>query len=223
VSRYRSEGTGLCISGNAAFANPDVDEFLEVERIGSAIRLPANRVLQEKIGYLLKRPDERLPHEERRYNASSSYQAQSWKKPRQVVAKVERHPDELYPRVGVIVTQLDAAGRACCGLLQRARHGGAMDQRRNVSDQVDMLVMPFLAANEVRLQLHGLAYNLGNFMRTLAMAKTAEPWSPTSLCEKLIKIGAKVVSHGRCITYQMAEIAEILSPIAQLWAPPAPA
>jgi hypothetical protein len=42
-----------------------------------------------------------------------------------------------------------------------------------------------------------LAYNLGNFMRTLAMPKTAEPWSLTSLREKLIKIGAKVVICGR--------------------------
>ena len=57
---------------------------------------------------------------------------------------------------------------------------------------------PF-AANAVRLQLHALAYNLGNFMRTLAMPKTAEPWSLTSLREKLIKIGAKVVSHGRYV------------------------
>ena len=51
------------------------------------------------------------------------------------------------------------------------------------------------------------AYNLGNFMRTLAMPKTAEPWSLTSLREKLIKIGAKVVSHGRYVTFQMAEVA----------------
>ena len=86
------------------------------------------------------------------------------------------------------------------------------------------------AANPVRLQLHALAYNLGNFMRTLAMPKTAEPWSLTSLREKLIKIGAKVVSHGRYVTFQMAEVAvprqmfaDILSLIAGLRAPPAPA
>ena len=84
------------------------------------------------------------------------------------------------------------------------------------------------AANAVRL--HALAYNLGNFMRTPAMPKTAEPWSLTSLREKLIKIGAKVVSHGRYATFQMAEVAvprqmftEILSLIARLQAPPAPA
>jgi hypothetical protein len=85
-------------------------------------------------------------------------------------------------------------------------------------------------ANAVRLQLHALAYNLGNFMRTLAMPKATEPWSLTSLREKLIKTGAKVVSHGRYITVQLAEIAvpreifaEILSLIARLRAPPAPA
>ena len=86
------------------------------------------------------------------------------------------------------------------------------------------------AANAVRLQLHALAYNLGNFMRTLAIPETAEPWSLTSLREKLIKIGAKVVAHGRYVTFQLAEVAvprqmfaEILSLIARLRAPPAPA
>ena len=85
------------------------------------------------------------------------------------------------------------------------------------------------AANAVRLQLHVLAYNLGNFMRTLAMPKAAQPWSLTSLREKLIKIGAKVVSHGRYVWFQMAEVAvprqmfaEILSLIGRLRAPPAP-
>jgi hypothetical protein len=74
--------------------------------MGYAIRLPANRVLQDKIGYLLKRPVGRPPHEVRRYYASFRYQAQSWAKPRRVVAKVEWHPGELYPRVGFVVTNL---------------------------------------------------------------------------------------------------------------------
>jgi len=78
--------------------------------------------------------------------------------------------------------------------------------------------------------LHALAYNLGNFMRTLAMPKTADPWSLTSLREKLIKIGGKVVSHGRYVIFQMAEVAvpqkmfqEILMLIARLRAPSASA
>jgi Transposase DDE domain group 1 len=59
----------------------------------------------------------------------------------------------------------------------------------------------------VRLQLHALAYNLGNFLRTLATPEPIKDWSLTSLKEKLIKIGAKVVSHGRYVAFQMAEVA----------------
>jgi hypothetical protein len=61
------------------------------------------------------------------------------------------------------------------------------------------------AANAVRLQLHALAYNLGNFLRTLATPEPIKVWSLTSLKEKLIKIGAKVVSHGRYVAFQMAK------------------
>ena len=67
-------------------------------------------------------------------------------------------------------------------------------------------------------------------MRTLATPKAAEPRSLTSVREKLIKIGAKVVSHGRYVTFQLAEVAvsrqmfaDILMLIARLRAPPTPA
>ena len=79
------------------------------------------------------------------------------------------------------------------------------------------------AANAVRLQLHALAYNLANFLRTLATPEPMSDWSLTTLKEKLIKIGAKVVSHGRYIVFQVAEVAiprqmiqEILRLIAEL-------
>jgi hypothetical protein len=84
----------------------------------------------------------------------------------------------------------------------------------------------------VRLQLHALAYNLANFMRTLALPEAIKQWSLTSLREKLVKIGAKVVRHGRYVIFQMAEVAvpkelfhEILRLIAELrpQSPPAPA
>jgi Transposase DDE domain group 1 len=85
-------------------------------------------------------------------------------------------------------------------------------------------------ANAVRLQLHALAYNLGNFLRTLATPEPIKDWSLTSLKEKLIKIGAKVVSHGRYVAFQMAEVAiprqmfqEILRLIAELRPQPPPA
>ena len=81
-----------------------------------------------------------------------------------------------------------------------------------------------------RLQLHALAYNLGNFMRTLALPKEVEHWSMTTLRDKLVKIGAKVVRHGRYVTFQLAEVAvprdlfrKILSLIDDLRRRPAPA
>src|SRR5207302_1571596 len=76
------------------------------ERIKYAIRLPANRVLQERLGYLLKRPVGRPSNDVCRSYASFTYQAGSWSKPRRVIAKVEWHPGELYPRVGFIVTNM---------------------------------------------------------------------------------------------------------------------
>ncbi len=73
------------------------------------------------------------------------------------------------------------------------------------------------------------AYNLGNFLRTLATPEPITEWSLTSLKEKLIKIGAKVINHGRYIAFQMAEVAisrqlfaDILRLIAELRPPPDP-
>src|SRR5215831_16877520 len=62
------------------------------------------------------------------------------------------------------------------------------------------------AANAVRLQLYALAYNLGNFLRTLAIPVPIKDWSLSGPKEKLIKIGAKVVSRGRYVAFQMAEV-----------------
>ncbi len=50
------------------------------------------------------------------------------------------------------------------------------------------------AANAVRLQLHALAYNLGTFLRTLALPEGVERWTLTTLRERLIQIGARVVA-----------------------------
>ena len=80
-----------------------------------------------------------------------------------------------------------------------------MDTGRQGRDRWTRLSCRSFAANAVRLQLHALAYNLGNFLRTLATAELIQDWSLTSLKENLIKIGVKVVSHGRYVAFQMAE------------------
>jgi len=92
VARYRHKMKRRYFRGDAAFANPEIYEFLEAETYKYTIRLPTNAVLQERIGWLLKRPVGRPPHEVRCYYASFRYQAGSWTKPRRVVAKVEWHP-----------------------------------------------------------------------------------------------------------------------------------
>ena len=206
IARYRGIVKLLYFRDGAAFANPEIYEFLEAEGMGYAIRLPANSILQSKIGYLLRRPVGRPAPDLRRYFASFSYQAHSWMKPRRVVAKVEWHPGELYPRVGFIVTNLARpAKRVVAFYIQRGTAEQWIKEGKGAIKWTRLSCRTF-AANAVRLQLHVLAYNLGNFMRTLAMPKAAEPWSLTSLREKLIKIGAKVVSHRRYVTFQMAEV-----------------
>ena len=99
IARYQDTVKRRYFRGDAAFANPDIYEFLEAEGMGYVIRLPANRVLQDKIGYLLKRPVGRPPHEVRRYYASFSYQAQSWKK-RGGRGEGRVASGRAYPRVG---------------------------------------------------------------------------------------------------------------------------
>jgi hypothetical protein len=64
-----------------------------------------------------------------------------------------------------------------------------------------------MKANAVRLQLHALAYNMANFFRTLVLPDEVERWSLTTLREKVVKIGAKVIAHARYTVFQMAEVA----------------
>src|SRR4051812_23732058 len=106
IARYRMTMKRRYFRADAGFAAPEVYELLEAEGYGYVIRLPANAVLQRRIAHLLKRPVGRPPHEVRRFYASFRYQAQTWSHSRRVVAKVEWHPGELYPRVGFLVTNL---------------------------------------------------------------------------------------------------------------------
>ncbi len=230
VARYRDKFKRRYFRADAAFANPEVYEFLEAEGFKYAIRLPANQILQERIAYLLKRPVGRPPIEVRQYYASFSYQAQSWKTGRRVVAKVEWHTGELYPRVGFIVTNMTRpAERIVAFYNQRGTAEQWIKEGKNAVKWTRLSCCSF-AANAVRLQLHALAYNLANFMRTLALPEAVKQWSLTSLREKLVKIGAKVVCHGRYVIFQMAEVAvpkelfqEILRLIDGLRPRPAPA
>ena len=149
------------------------------------------------------------------------------------MAKVEWHPGELYPRVGFIVTNLSLpAKRVMAFYNQRGKAEQYIKDGKNAIKLTRLSCRKF-RDNEVRVQLHALAYNaynLANFMRTLALPKEVEHWSLTTLREKLVKIGAKVVRHGRYVMFQLAEVAvprellqKILDLIDDLRRRPAPA
>jgi hypothetical protein len=180
---------------------------LEAESIGYAIRLPANSVLQERIAHLLTRPVGRPPKRPRVFHASFSYQAQSWTKPRRVVAKVEWHQGELYPRVGFIVTNLSRPAERVVKFYNGRGTAEQWIREGKAALRWTRLSCRAFRANAVRLQLFALAYNLANFLRTLALPADVAQWSLTTLREKLIKVGARIVRHGRYVVFQLAEVA----------------
>ena len=207
VVRYRDTTKRRFFRGDAAYALPDLYEFLENEGYKYTIRLKANAVLQGHIAHLLKRPIGRPPNHVQRFHASFSYQAGSWNKKRRVVAKVEWHPGELYPRVGFIVTNLTRpVDRVVAFYNQRGTAEQWIKEGKNAVKWT-RLSCRTMKANAVRLQLHALAYNLANFLRTLALPDEMASWSMTTLRDKVVKIGAKVIAHARYSIFQMAEVA----------------
>jgi hypothetical protein len=127
--------------------------------------------------------------------------------PRRVVAKVEWHPGKLYPRVGFIVTDLSRPVERVVAFYNRRGTCEQWIKEGKNAIKWTRLSCCLFVANAVRLQLHALTYNLANFMRTLALPEAVAQWSRTSLREKLIKIGAKVVHHARYAVFQLAEVA----------------
>jgi hypothetical protein len=207
IARYRERGLDLYFRGDAGFAKPEVYELLEAEDIGYAIRLPANPVLQERIAHLLTRPVGRPPKKPQVFHASFSYQAQSWTKPRRVVAKVEWHQGELYPRVGFIVTNLTRPNERVVKFYNGRGTAEQWIREGKNALRWTRLSCRALRDNAVRLQLFALAYNLANFLRSLALPAEVAQWSLTTLREKLAKIGARIVRHGRYVVFQLAEVA----------------
>ena len=207
TARYRERGVDLYFRADAAFAKPEVYEFLEGGDIRYAIRLPANQVLQRRIGHLLTRPVGPPPKKPIVAYASFHYQAAGWTRARRVVAKIEWHQGELYPRIGFIVTNLTRPNKRVVKF-----YNGRGTAEQHIKEGKNGIRWTRLSCrafrhNAVRLQLHALAYNLANFMRTLALPEEVEHWSLTTLREKLVKIGARIVRHGRYVVFQLAEVA----------------
>ena len=223
VQRYGSKNIRKYFRGDAAFAKPEIYEYLEGNGLLYAIRMPANELLHEQIRHLLTRPVGRPPEKPIICWSEFSYQAGSWDRPRRVVAKVEWHQGELFPRVGFIVTNMSAKPE---GVVHFYNGRGTTEQwikEGKYALHWTRLSCKRFVSNQVRLGLFVLAYNLGNFLRRLVLPRKIKHWSLRSLLVKLIKIGAKVVRHNRYTTFQMAAVAidqtlfaEILARIKRL-------
>jgi hypothetical protein len=206
VQRNLREAVRLLFRADAAFANPEIYLYLEARGIGYAIRLRSNQVLQRAITHLLVRPTQWPSQGPVVYYHDFIYQAQSWNVARRVVAKVEWHQGELFPRVGFIVTNLSYPSK---GIVHFYNGRGTAEQwikEGKYALNWTRLSCHRFVANQVRLGLFILAYNLGNFMRRLALPEEMQHWSLTSIQTRMIKTGGRLVRHARGLVFQLAEV-----------------
>jgi hypothetical protein len=207
IERYRGHDIPKYFRGDSAFALPKLLRLLENEGFCYAIRLKANPVLERKIAHLLKRPVGRPSHKSKRFYASFRYRAGSWDQARRVVAKVEWHTGELFPRVGFIVTNLKWPTKRVVRFYNRRGTAEQWIKEGKNAVKWTKLSCRRFKDNAARLQLFALAYNLANFLRQLVLPKPVRGWTLTTLREKLLKIGAKVVTHAKSVVFQLAEVA----------------
>src|ERR1039457_1445003 len=197
IERQQRQGKEVVFRAAAAFAKPELYEALEEREVKYAIRLPANDNLERNIAGLLTRPVGRPSYQPLVRYKSFLYQAASWKTARRVVAKVEFHFGELFPRVGFIVTTLAADNRAVVRFYNKRGTAGQGIKEGKQAGKMTRLSCHRFHANEVRLWLSVIAYNLGNLWRRLALPLRIDNWSLTSLQQRLVKTGGRLVKHAR--------------------------
>ena len=198
VKRYRSRFVLFWLRGDAAFAQPEVYEYCEDERVTYFIRLPANAVLNRLIDSSLSRPVGRPPKSGIQIKlVDLRYQAQTWDKDRRVVAKIEWHGGELFPRIGFIVTN----SKLPAGKVVKVYNGrGDVENRIKEGKNTlrwDKTSCHRFAANQARLLMGVLAYNLLHMLRQFYLMGEEVKRSMEWLIKRLIKVGAKVAYHGR--------------------------
>src|SRR5271169_2323065 len=205
IERQQQQGKEVVFRADAALAKPEIYQALEERDVKYAIRLPANDNLQRNITELLTRPVGRPSFKPVVWFKSFLYQAASWKTARRVVAKVEFHCGELFPRVGFIVTNLRAASRAVVRFYNKRGTAEQWIKEEKQAVKMTRLSCHRFRSNQVRLALSLLAYNLGNLWRRLALPKRIENWSLTSLQQRLVKTGGRLVKHARYYWLLLAE------------------
>jgi Transposase DDE domain group 1 len=205
IERQQRQGKEVVFRADAAFAKPELYEALEEREVKYAIRLPANDNLQRNIAELLTRPMGRPSHKPVVRYQSFLYQAASWKMVRRVAAKVEFHFGELFPRVGFIVTNLSSSSRAVVRFYNKRGTAEQWIKEGKQAVKMTRLSCHRFRANEVRLWLSLIAYNLGNLWRRLVLPARVATWSLTSLQQRLVKTGGRLIKHARYYWLLFAE------------------
>ena len=162
IERQRRRGREVAFRADAAFAKRELYEALEERQVKYAIRLPANNILEHNIAALLRRPPGRPGYGPLVRHQSFFYRAASWKRARRVVAKVEFYFGDLFPRVGFIVTNLVAGGRAVVRFYNKRGTAEQWIKEGRQAAALTRLSCHRFRANQVRLLLSVIAYNLGN-------------------------------------------------------------
>jgi Transposase DDE domain group 1 len=162
IDRQQAYGKHVAFRADAAFAKPEIYEALEARHVDYAIRIPANRSLELAVEDLLFRPRGRPRRKPLVRYKRFGYQADSWTRPRRVVAKVEHHAGELFPRVGFIVTNLTLPSRSVVRFYNKRGTAEQWIKEGKRAAHWTRLSCHRFRANDVRLQLSVLAYNLGN-------------------------------------------------------------
>ncbi len=205
IERQQQRCKDVVVRADAAFAKPELYETLEARGVRYAIRIPSNDTLEQAVAELLTRPVGRPSYKPMARYKSFQYQAGSWKTARRVVAKVEFRYDELFPRVGFIVTNLETDSRAVVRFYNRRGTAEQWIRAGKEAVKLTRLSCHRFRANEVRLWLSVIAYNLGNLWRRLALPRRIDTWSLTSLQQRLVKTGGRFVKHARYYWLLLAE------------------
>jgi len=205
IKRQQKLGKEVWFRADAAFAKPEIYEALEERGAKYAIRIPANDCLMRDIQELLTRPVGRPPHKPVVWYKGFLYQAASWRTARRVVAKVEFHAGELFPRVGFIVTNTELRNRKVVQFYNKRGKAEQWIKEGKQAVKMTRLSCHRFRGNEVRLWLSILAYNLGNLWRRLALPGEIEDWSLTSVQQRLVKTGGRLVKHARYYWLMLAE------------------
>jgi len=205
IERRQQMGKEVASRGDAAFARPEVYEALEERGVKYAIRIPANESLERDIAELLPRPVGRPSQKPLVEYKGFLYRAASWKTARRVVAKVEHHAGELFPWVGFIVTNLTLPSRAVVRFYNKRGTSEQWTKEGKQAVKMTRLSCHRFRSNEVRLWLSVIAYSLGNLWRRLVLPKKINKWSLTSLQQRLVKTGGRLVKHARYYWLLLAE------------------